>query len=106
MERFQRFWDDHQERPWEAREKILGCMCPQIHGMPFVKLATLMMLIGGVQRLDDSGTNIRGQIHMLIVGDPGTGKTGTESLGSRLGKTNMVWNDAQDLYPRTGLMRG
>lgn len=38
-----------------------------------VKLATLVMLVGGCQRTDQSGTRIRGQIHMLIVGDPGTG---------------------------------
>lgn len=41
--------------------------------MPFVKLAVLVMLIGGVQRVDESGTSIRGQVHLLIVGDPGTG---------------------------------
>lgn len=38
-----------------------------------MKLATFIMLIGGVPRVDDSGTSIRGQVHMLIVGDPGTG---------------------------------
>lgn len=61
-----------------GRYKILQSMCPQIRGMPFVKLAALMMLIGGVPRKDDSGTSIRGQIHMLIVGDPGTGTGSTK----------------------------
>ena len=70
---FEGFWEDHRHRPWAGREKILEGMCPQIHGMPFVKLATLIMLIGGVQRVDESGTSIRGQVHMLLVGDPGTG---------------------------------
>ena len=71
--RFEEFWQQHTDRPWVARQKILGCLCPQIHGMPFVKLAALIMLIGGVQRIDETGTSIRGQVHLLIVGDPGTG---------------------------------
>ena len=48
-------------------------MCPQIHGLFVVELACLLMLIGGVERLDDTGTHIRGNVHMLLVGDPGTG---------------------------------
>ena len=35
-----------------------------------VKLALLLMLIGGLTRVSDSGMHIRGDIHMLLVGDP------------------------------------
>ncbi len=50
------------------------CECsPQIFGMFLVKLATALMLIGGLHRVDDSGTHIRGEVHMLLIGDPGTG---------------------------------
>lgn len=48
-------------------------MCPQIHGLFPVKLATAIMLAGGVAREDPEGGHIRGEIHMLLVGDPGTG---------------------------------
>ena len=48
-------------------------MCPQIRGLAAVKLATLLMLIGGLERKDEGGMHIRGEIHMLLVGDPGTG---------------------------------
>ena len=51
----------------------LRSVCPQIYGLFVVKLACLLMLIGGVARLDGSGTAIRGEVHMLLVGDPGTG---------------------------------
>lgn len=51
----------------------LRSVCPQIYGLFAVKLACLLMLIGGVPRLDASGTAIRGEVHMLLVGDPGTG---------------------------------
>ena len=50
-------------------------VCPQIYGLFAVKLACLLMLIGGVARADASGTAIRGEVHMLLVGDPGTGAT-------------------------------
>ena len=33
----------------------------------------LVYKIGGVPRTDPNGTRIRGESHMLIVGDPGTG---------------------------------
>ncbi len=48
-------------------------MCPQIRGLTAVKMATLLMLIGGLERKDEGGMHIRGEVHMLLVGDPGTG---------------------------------
>lgn len=72
---FESFWLEHKEQRLAGRSKLLACFCPQIRGMLAVKLATLIMLIGGMQRVDDSGTKIRGEIHMLIIGDPGTGKS-------------------------------
>jgi DNA helicase MCM9 len=39
-----------------------------------VKLALLLMLIGGLTRVSDTGMHIRGDLHMLLVGDPGTGQ--------------------------------
>lgn len=55
--------------------QIVASICPELHGLFHVKLATLLMLIGGVERQDGSGTRIRGEVHMLLVGDPGTGKS-------------------------------
>lgn len=49
-------------------------MCPQIHGMFLVKLAAALALAGGVQRKDESGTHIRGDVHLLLIGDPGIGR--------------------------------
>lgn len=33
--------------------------------------AVALTLIGGVQHVDDSGAKIRGESHLLLVGDPG-----------------------------------
>ena len=72
---FEEFWTVHKEARLEGRNKILGCLCPQIHGMLTVKLATLLMLIGGLRRVGSSGSRVRGEIHMLLIGDPGTGES-------------------------------
>ncbi len=54
--------------------QILASLCPELHGMLTVKLATLLLLMGGVAREVPGGARVRGQVHMLLVGDPGTGE--------------------------------
>lgn len=44
-----------------GRNHILLSLCPQVFGMYFIKLAASMVLAGGVQRTDSSGTKIRGE---------------------------------------------
>jgi DNA helicase MCM9 len=69
------FWAAHADCPLKGRNKILASICPQMYGLFSVKLAVALQCVGGVPLTDDGGSHIRGDIHVLLVGDPGTGKS-------------------------------
>ncbi|KAJ1963481.1 DNA helicase mcm9, partial [Dispira parvispora] len=72
---FATFWEQHRFKPFTGRNHILASFCSPVCGLYAVKLAVLLVLIGGVEIVDRSGTHIRGETHLLLVGDPGTGKS-------------------------------
>ena len=55
--------------------KIIASIAPAIHGHWDVKEAIALLLFGGVPKQRSDGTRIRGDIHVLIIGDPGTAKS-------------------------------
>lgn len=61
----------------ELEEKIINTIAPRIQGYKEVKEAIALQLFGGVPEYEQDKGWIRGDIHVLLVGDPGIGKSQT-----------------------------
>ncbi|CAN0023866.1 unnamed protein product, partial [Scytosiphon promiscuus] len=72
---FVELWEANAHRPLAVRNHVIASVCPQIFGLFTVKLAILLTLIGGVTETDPRGMRRRGTPHLLVVGDPGCGKS-------------------------------
>ncbi|MFC2143016.1 minichromosome maintenance protein MCM [Candidatus Aenigmatarchaeota archaeon] len=56
-------------------EKLVASLAPGIFGFSEIKESILMQIFGGIKHQQPDGTRIRGNIHILITGDPGVGKS-------------------------------
>ena len=63
---------------------ITASIAPSLYGMHVEKEALALQLFSGVPKLLPDGRRIRGDIHLLMVGDPGTGKSELLAYMSRL----------------------
>lgn len=64
--------------------KITASIAPTIFGLTVEKEALALQLFGGVPKMMPDGTKLRGDIHILLVGDPGTGKSAILTYMSQL----------------------
>ncbi|MFC4405250.1 LAGLIDADG family homing endonuclease [Haloarchaeobius iranensis] len=55
-------------------EQMVGSIAPSIFGYDQEKLAMILQLFSGVTKFLPDESRIRGDLHMLLIGDPGTGK--------------------------------
>lgn len=56
-------------------DNIVASISPTIYGMTEVKSAIALQLFGGCHKEMDDGTMIRGDMHVLLIGDPGVAKS-------------------------------
>lgn len=56
-------------------EKLRDSIAPSIYGYEKVKEALLLQMLGGVIKKREKGDVTRGDIHILLIGDPGSGKS-------------------------------
>ena len=71
--------DEHQIRALardpQIVDKIIHSMAPSIYGHTDIKTAVALSLFGGVAKERQGKHHIRGDINVLLLGDPGTAKS-------------------------------
>ena len=55
--------------------KLKESIAPSIYGYEEIKEALSLFLFGGIRKRRKDGTETRGDIHILLIGDPGAGKS-------------------------------
>jgi len=56
-------------------QRLIESVAPSIYGLDHIKKAIMLLLFGGRPKQFPDGVKVRGDIHILLVGDPGTGKS-------------------------------
>lgn len=74
----------------DLNNKLISSVAPSIYGHEKIKEAVLMLMAGGVRKVRDDGSVTRGDIHVLLIGDPGSGKCLHESTKVMLGNGDIV----------------
>jgi len=62
------------EKP-NVYDMLRRSIAPSIYGHDNIKSAIVLQLFGGVEKLREDGTRTRGDIHVFLIGDPGSGKS-------------------------------
>ncbi len=81
--------DERQIRELAADPSVLkrlsNSIAPSIYGFDNIKRSVLLQLFGGVKKVNSDGGSTRGDIHVLLVGDPGVAKSVLLKFASTVG---------------------
>ncbi|MBI4021092.1 MAG: minichromosome maintenance protein MCM [Candidatus Aenigmarchaeota archaeon] len=56
-------------------EKLIASLAPTLYGLEDIKESIILQLFGGIHRTLPDKTKSRGDIHILLIGDPASGKS-------------------------------
>ena len=56
-------------------KKFVASLAPTLYGMEEIKEAIILQMFSGVRQKLKDGSSLRGEIHVLLVGDPASGKS-------------------------------
>jgi len=70
-------------------KRLVDSFSPSIYGLKTEKAGMILQMFGGVPKTLEDGTRIRGDIHILLVGDPGTAKSQLLLYASELAPRGM-----------------
>ncbi|XP_053142860.1 DNA replication licensing factor MCM3 [Hemicordylus capensis] len=70
--KIKRFSKSHSK---DIFDQLSRSLAPSIHGHEYIKKAILCMLLGGVEKVLENGSRLRGDINILLIGDPSVAKS-------------------------------